>query len=527
MRPVQQLSTFAGTSLLVRQHLRRDRVIVPVWMLVMMVLSYASAAATADLFSTTADQVRLATSINEQPALRALYGPILDPHAVGELSMSKLTVLYAMAASILFVILVRRHTRVEEESGRAELVGATVVGRDAPMAAAVGECLALATALGILVSLAAIAGGLEVAGSCWFGLTWVGTGWVTTAAAAVACQLSASARTCAAIAAGMLGGAYAVRALGDGFRATWLSWLSPLGWNTQLRAWSDPRGWVLLLYPALCAALLLAARILRSHRDLGSGLLAARPGRVEGATWLASPLGLSLRVHRSTLALWSVAVGGLGVAFGAMAPGLDDVIESVGGGQELIDRLGGAMIAAVLSVVAMVITCFGITVVAHAAGDESGGRVEIVLATGASRGRWFAATALTAVGGASWLLLLAGLTLAIGYAAAGGHDPGSSIAAAVAWIPAVALVIALALLGWALRAAWSVLGWVALGVFLLLTLVGELLELPDWLVRLSPYSAVPNYPAQAWAWPPLIALTVLTAAVVAAAWWRFPSRDIG
>lgn len=521
------MSTFTGTSLLLRQHLRRDRVLAPVWLLVMVVLAYASAAATTDLFATTADQVELATSINEQPALRALYGPILDPHAVGELSMSKMTVLYALFAAVLFIILVRRHTRVEEESGRAELVGAAVVGRDAPGAAAVLECLALSVVLGLLVALAAVAGGLAVAGSCWFGLTWVGTGWVATASAILACQLSASARTCGAVAAGLLGGAYLVRALGDGFDLTWLSWLSPLGWNTQLRAWSDPRGWVLVLYPALAGGLLALARALRAHRDLGGGLIAARPGRVDAGPWLTGPLGLSLRVHSTMLVLWTVAVAGLGLAFGAMAPGLDDLIRSVGDGQELIDRLGGAMIAAVLGVVAMVIGCYGIMVVGHAAGDEASGRGELVLATAASRRSWFAATSLTALGGSAWLLLVTGAGLWLGYGAAGGADAASSVSAAVAWIPAVCLVVAIALVGWALRSRWSVVGWVALGASVMLTLVGELLELPRWLVRLSPYSAVPQYPAEQWSWTPLVVLTVLTAASTGAAWWRFRRRDIG
>ena len=34
------------------------------------------------------------------------------------------------------ILLVVRHTRAEEETGRAELVGAGVVGRHAPLAAA-------------------------------------------------------------------------------------------------------------------------------------------------------------------------------------------------------------------------------------------------------------------------------------------------------------------------------------------------------------------------------------------------------
>jgi ABC-2 type transport system permease protein len=204
------------------------------------------------------------------PAIVAPYGPILDVRSEGELAMTKMTVLYAVFAAILFVVIVRRHTRVEEESGRSELVGGTSIGRDAPLAAAVAEGIVVAVVLGILVAAANIAGGLEVAGSVVFGLVWLGTGLVTAGVAAVCCQLPASARTCAAAAAGVLGVLFVLRAAGDASGATWLSWFSPFGWNTQVRAWSGTRWWVLLLHLVLATGLVAAAGWLRfRERDIG------------------------------------------------------------------------------------------------------------------------------------------------------------------------------------------------------------------------------------------------------------------
>ena len=52
------MTTIAGTTLLARQNLRRDRILAPVWVVVLVLLSYASAAATPGLYRTTADQVR-------------------------------------------------------------------------------------------------------------------------------------------------------------------------------------------------------------------------------------------------------------------------------------------------------------------------------------------------------------------------------------------------------------------------------------------------------------------------------------
>jgi ABC-2 type transport system permease protein len=122
----------SGTTLLLRHDLRRDRVVIPAWVSVLVLMTFASASATGSLFAQMQDRISIATAVNEQPGLVALYGPILDPRSAGELAMSKLTVLYALFSAALYVVLVRRHTRVEEESGRAELVGGTRIGRDAP-----------------------------------------------------------------------------------------------------------------------------------------------------------------------------------------------------------------------------------------------------------------------------------------------------------------------------------------------------------------------------------------------------------
>ena len=513
----------AGTTLLLRQDLRRDRIVVPAWLSVLVLMTFTSASATRTLFSSLQDRENIATMLNDQPGLVALYGPILDPSSAGELAMSKLTVLYALFSTILYVVLVRRHTRVEEESGRAELIGGTAVGRDAPLGAAIVESSIVAVGLGLLVTVANVLGGLPVVGSVWFGVSWVGTGLVATGTASVACQVSASARTCAAVAAGLLAGTFAIRAFGDAVASLhWLSWLSPLGWNTQLRAWSDPRGWVAGLYVVLAVALISLARVMATRRDLGSGLLGSRPGRESG--WMAGPWSLTLRLQRTSLIVWTTGVAGMGALFGAMAPGFDDVLNT-GGGRELIERLGGAFVAALLPITAMAVTVLPISVITRAQHDEEAGRIALAMASGSTRSRWFVATAVSAALFAAWLLLVAGASLWVGYHSAGGSLPMSLVGAAVGWTPAVCVVGAIALLGVAVRLGW--VGWASLVLFVTLTLVGELLELPNSLIRLSPYSAVPTYPATPWEWTPVLVLTALATVVSGLAAWLFARRDLG
>ena len=74
----------AGTALLVRRALRRDRVLLAIWVPVAAATVYASAAATASLYPNLADRVGAVRAINANQAVVALYGPILDERSLGE-----------------------------------------------------------------------------------------------------------------------------------------------------------------------------------------------------------------------------------------------------------------------------------------------------------------------------------------------------------------------------------------------------------------------------------------------------------
>lgn len=528
------MSFRAGTGLLTRTALRRDRLLLGVWSLALVGVCYASAAATESLYPGLKDRVSAATAINASPAVVALYGPIVDVRSLGELSMTKLTVLYAVFVALLFLVLVRRHTRTEEESGQAELLGGTAIGRGAPLAAAVAESVAVAVVLGLLSALADIAGGLPVAGSFAFGASWTGVGLVSIGLTAVACQISASSRTCAAIAGGGLGAFFLVRAVGD-TSAPWLSWLSPFGWATKMHAWSGPRWWVLLLYVVACVVLVALAQALRSRRDLGSGMLAPWPGPATGSPRLADVLALAARLHGPTLLTWTVAMGVVGVVLGSIAPNIGSMLDSPGA-RDMMERLGGrgaledTLIAAELSMVAVIVTCFAIAVVGHGGADERDGRTEQVLATATSRSAALVATVVVALVGATWLLLVTGIAVTVGYGTAAGElgdTFGRILPAALAQAPAVWLVTAIAIAAYTLRSRWAVLGWAFLVAFLSLGQLGELLRLPRWLIDVSPYVHVPKMPVEPFTAGPLLVLTGLAVALLTGAWWRFRSRDIG
>jgi ABC-2 type transport system permease protein len=381
----------SATGLLVRLAIRRDRVLVPVWFAVLLLVCYASAASVPGLYPSEVERVKAAEAINASPGIVALYGPILDVHSLGELAMTKMTVLYSVFVAIMLLFVVRRHTRLEEEDGQTELLGGTAITRDTPLTATIVYGFGISVLLGVLAALLNTAGGLPVSGSVAFGASWAGIGLVSTGLTAVACQVSASARTCAAIASSAVGVLFVLRAVGDTSDAGWLSWLTPFGWNTRLRAYGETRWTLLLLYAGTAIVLAGLAMLLDSRRDLGSGLVASRPGPATGSRRLSDVVALALRVHAPMLVGWTVSLAVLGLDFGAISPsfdafdsaGIEDMLRRIGGEGVLRDTLLGA----VISVLAILISCFAVAVVGHGGSDEHDGRTEQVLATATSRAR--------------------------------------------------------------------------------------------------------------------------------------------
>jgi ABC-2 type transport system permease protein len=512
---------------LTRSALRRDRVIASVWIWILLITCYASAAATPGIYHSVGDRVSAAQAINDNPAVVALYGPILDVHSVGELSMTKMTALYAVFVALLFVVIFRRHTRLDEERGALELLGGTVAGRATPTSAAVVEGVLLSLVVGAGAALVNIVGKLPVEGSLVFGCAWAGTGLVAVGLAAIAAQCSSSARTCGGIAIGAVFTLYALRAFGD---TGWvgLSWMSPFGWNTQLRAWSSPRWWVLLLYPLLTVGLLLAARVLEDRRDLGGGVLPSTPGRPEARPWLRSAPALAWRVQRFGLASWtlSVAVGGL--VIGAIAPGVGKLLKG-SGVQDMMQRLGGpgvienTLLAAEFGILALAISGYAIGVVTHAADDERSGLAEEVRASPVSRTALWSSAALTVALGSLWLLVVTGTTAALG----AGKSWTQMVGATLVQAPALAVTAALALLLWSIASRFAVAGWGVLAVFVVFGMVGELLKLPAWVIGFSPYTHVPKLPAEAMTWTSTWVLVVVAAGISLASWFAYRWRDAG
>ncbi len=523
----------SGTPRLVALALRRDKIVLPLCVVTFAGVAGGSAAATDQLYPDQSSLVRAAEVINATPALVALYGPIYDTGALGAVGLFKLTAFGVALVGLFAALVVIRHTRADEELGRTELLAAGSVGRHAPLAAALVIAIGGSLLIGLATGLALVAAGLPAAGAAAFGLTWACAGFSFAAVGAVAAQLTESARAARGLAGGVLAVAYVLRAVGDTVGPTWVSWTSPVGWAQQIRPFGGDR-WAVAAVSVLAAAALAAvATGLLGRRDLGAGLLARRSGPEEASRLLGNPLGLAWRLQRTAFAGWLIGFVLLSVVVGQLVTNIGDMLDSPTA-RELILALGGissltdAFLSVELSFVAVCAAAYGISSVLRLAAEESSGRAELVAAGPVSRSRWGGSHLLVALAGAAALMLACGLTVGLAHALAVGDSGavGRDLVAALARIPAVWVMIALAqaLYGLSRRAApvaWGVL----VGGFLA-TEIGPLLDLPAWVRNLSPFTHVPDLPGGEVTLGPVLVLLGVAAALVAAGLLALQRRDL-
>ncbi|MEU0559329.1 ABC transporter permease [Dactylosporangium sp. NPDC006015] len=532
------MSAFTGTGALARLIVRRDRVLLPIWMLLLGLLPLSLASGTAQLYPTDAGRQGYIDNLAGNPMLLLFYGTKPDNASLGALIYWRsATGMVIMALiGVLFVI---RHTRVEEEAGRRELLGATVVGRHAPVAAALATISCASVLVGALVTLGMISQHTPAGGAAAMGLAWAGAGILFGAVGAAAAQLSEGAGAARGIGVAIVGVAFGVRGAGDvaGGGLSWLSWVSPLGWIYHVRAYAGDHWWVFAVIAAAVLAVTALALRLSARRDVGAGLLPPKLGPASAGPGLASPLALAWRLHRGSLYGWLIGLGIVGgLLFGGVAKTSGDLLADNEQLKQIMERLGGAsgagdvFIAGSLGLGAIAVAAYGISAALRMRTEEAALRSEALLATGVSRLRWAASHLVFAFLGPTLVMVVTGLAAGLLYGTATGavgRELPRVLAGALVQLPAIWLLAALtvAVFGLAPRRAPAI-GWAALSLCVILGQVGAALQLSQALLDVSPFTHIPHVPGGPVAAAPLLVLTAITVALVVAGLAGFRRRDV-
>ena len=518
---------FARLGVLLRAFLRRDRWLLGWWILGIWLLYLSQAWSVEGLYQTPDELADAAAAAADNTAFIAMAGPARALDTVGGQVAWQAAAFGAIAAGLMSMFIVGRHTRAEEESGRDELVRAAAVGRYAPLGAAAVEVASANVAVGAAVAIGLMSNGLPVPGSLALGAALALTGLVFAGVALVAAQLTSTARSMYGITGAVIGLSYVLRAVGD-IGNGGVSWLSPIGWGQYLRAYADEQWWPMLLPIVVTPALVVVAAFVYDRRNLGQGVWSARPGPPGGRTdeWV-----LAWRQQRVTLLAWSVGLFLTGLSFGSVGDSAADLMGDSEFSRDVFGR--GATItegfyAAVLLMQALMAAGYAISAALRPASEEDHQRVELLVSTTLPRGRWAMTHGVIAVAGTLLVVALGGL--GVGVASALATDDGSQVAtmtgASLTYVPAVLTLAALAWLAWGVRPQWRAAAWASLAFCVTVMLFAETLRFPGWVIDVSPFAALPAVPMTG---PDPAAMTVITLVAVTfalvgqTAWHR---RDI-
>ncbi len=531
-----------GTGELARLAFRRDRIALPAGVYVITALVAGTAYTFRKLYPTAAGRAALAATGGTNPALRFLYGRI-NGSSLGSLTTWRYGMWAGIFAALMAIFIVIRHTRTDEEAGRLELVGSAAVGRQAALTAGMATAAAASVAVAVLLSIALPLVHLPAAGSAALALGIGCCGLAFTGIAAVAAQLTSSARAARGIALAVLGVSFIVRGVGDSEPGSgaagpsWLSWASPLDWVQAARPFAGERWWVLALPLAVLAAGTALAFAFAARRDLDAGLLPDRPGRATASGLLRGPFGLAWRLQRGALLGWAVGYAFTFAASGAAAKGVGQLLGTSSALERAITRLGGqaaitnAYLAAIMMLAGLVAAAYAVSVILRLRTEETGDRAEPVLATATGRVRWALSHVAVAGAGAALLLAVAGVAAGLGYglrAGSAGTQVATMFGAALGQLPSALVLAAVAIAIFGLWPGASVAGaWTAVGLVVALALFGQVLQLSHWVLDVSPFTHAPRLPGGSVQAAPLLWLSLAALAFAAAGLAGLRRRDIG
>lgn len=496
---------FSGTLKQIRFILKRERINGVIWIVALAGITAAIAAAYSGLFPTREDLLSMAGML-DNPAMTAMLGPVygLENLTVGGLFSASMLLFTVLAAALMNIFLVIRHTRGDEEKGRTEIIRSLPAGRLSNLAAAMTAAVIINLGLALITGFALAVLRIEsitFGGSMLYGFCLGACGLFFASVTAVFAQISQSSRGATGLSAGALGLLYLLRAAGDTGNGT-LSMVSPLGIALRAECFVKNIWWPPVAVLAAGAVFAAAAFYLNSVRDLDRGLLPQRQGRKEASALLRSPAGLAFRLLRNTAIAWAVSLFAVGIAYGSVMGDMESFIS----GNEffknvLIPPEGHTQtemfITMIISMMAVASAIPAAGGVLKLAGEEKQRRSENILSKAASRQRVMAG--YTVIAFAESLIMPFVAVLGLWAASAAVMDApiafGSLFSAVMVYLPAVWATVGIAaFLTGIIPDKASAVTYGYLGFSFALIYLGRILSFPAWTKYFSPFGYILQLP---------------------------------
>lgn len=527
---------FANSLKLVRFIVRRDRMSLPIW-LVSMILFTVAMPILFDGMYQSAEERQAMVATMENPAIIAMLGPGygFDNYTIGAMTGNYMLLWMVMVVAMMNIFFVARHTRTDEENGRLELVRSLPVGRLSALGSTLIVAIMFNAILALLTGFGLYATGVDsvdLQGSLLFGVAMGVIGMLFSAITALFAQLSSTSRGTIGYSFAFLIAAYIVRASGDISNEA-LARISPLGLILRTEVYVNNDWWPvwIVLIEALIIGIL--AFYLNAIRDLGASFIPAKTGRKTASIFLQSTFGLSWRLLRNTVISWAVGIFILGASYGSILGDLEGFLSSNELFQAAFDTSNGVsltdqFVPFLMTIMTIISSIPVIACVLKIRGEEKHGLMEHLLVRSVSRYQIMASYTLIAFA----CSIVFNFLTAIGFWSVGRivmDDPislATFIKASMVYVPALWVMIGIALMFIGFLPSFTSVVWVYLGYSFFAVYLGRMIQLPEWTASLAPYGHIPQLPIDEMNWINVTILTSITLLMAIAGFIGYGQRDI-
>lgn len=470
------------------------------WSIAATLLAATSFVAYGNVFTTLADRQNLSMAVNSNPAFNLILGTSDNLLTADGFTAWRSVVLGSFITAFMSILLVIRQTRSKEDSGEAEIVASSVVGRYTQTSVGLAVAWTASIFTGFLVFTSTVLLGGDIKTSILLGASLAASGIMFAGVAAVASQFAAHERIATSWAVGILGISYLLRGLADTVvGAEWIALFSPLGWIQKVDVAAGNNYWPFWVFLIFTVAVTAVAYYLKSFRDFGQGIISAKPG-LERARLARRPMGLTIKLLQGSIISWMAAFMLLGSTFGYV---IDSVGKTFSANNNLASFIGisdsaGAdftfeFARTLFGILGLLAAVYGVQTIIRLHGEETNHRADPLLAGSFSRSKLFASYSIVSLVGSAIAVLVSGgmvsIVLSVNKSAVSSVD---IMQQSILTIPAIFLLVSIAIFAIGVRPSLRFFAWLAIVASFTLTLLGPILRLDDKILSLSPLWHIPS-----------------------------------
>ncbi len=530
------MNLYKRTFDLIKLIVKRNWITISIWIISIIAINVMVVGAFTELYSSQEEMFAMAETM-KNPAMTVMVGPSegLDNYHVGAQMSHQMLLFTAIAVSIMAILIVNKNTRADEEEGLIEMIRSLPVGR-LSVGLAINKVMSTSfILLFLLMTIFMYLTGIEnitLEGSLVYAATLAVTGMFFSSLTLVFAQLAENSRSTIFYSFAFLMLAYLIRAVGD-VSSEMLSLISPLGLILRTYPYVINNWWPILIMFVWSVLLFGLALYLNSIRDLGSGFIASKPGRNSASKFLKTPLGLYLRLQRTSIIAWFITMFLLGVTYGSIFGDLEQFILSNEMIQQLIEAnsnfsLSEQFMTVIMLVMAIIGTIPAVIFALKIRSEEKKKRIENILSKSVSKNELLLTNLIISLVLGFLMLILSayGLYFASSQVM---DDPISlftMLKSIVVYYPAMLIMIGLAIFLNGIYEKATPIVWLYIAYSFFVSYLGDLLNISEIIIKTTPFGNIPNYPVGEIKVIPLLVMILIAIILIVIGFITYNKRDI-